>query len=552
MEREGPAKARDAVGAGRLVATLRIRIAAAVAVSAAAALVADRAVTAFGAGLPPLARLVLALIVAGSVGFGLVGRAIAPLARSRDEIHDRYEAAVAESLTDPLTGLGNHRAFQEEVERQTEEAQRYETPLSLVVIDLDEFKTINDTHGHAAGDRTLAAFGRLLGTSMRRPDRGYRVGGDEFALLLPHTDAQGAWVVARRLLASALSPPLREDGAESISFSAGVSCTPGLATSRAQLFSQADAALYAAKRAGRTEVRIFDPQIAAEPVPSESSAAIAQIIAEGQLRPVYQPIVSIDDRRVLGMEGLIRPVDPAPFGDPLSLLAAAEATGHIVPLDLACLETVVAGAVNLPEDAFLSVNITPRTIEAPEFGAATLLAILARHIFPATRLVLELTEHQAIENAARVRDRLEACRRAGIRLAVDDLGAGNAGLRLLSEIRFDMLKVDLSLVQRSATTGPSAEVLSSVVGLAGRTGALVVAEGVERPEQLEQLAAMGVGAAQGFLLGRPEPMAPPAPEARARLLLQPLAREFGTRREPDVVPITPGMTSWRQSIGLPT
>jgi diguanylate cyclase (GGDEF)-like protein len=552
MERERPAKPRDTEGARRLFATLRIRIAAAVAVSAAAALVADRTVTSFGTALPPVARLVLALVVAGSVGFGLVGRAIAPLAASRDDLHDRYQAALVESLTDPLTRLGNHRAFQEELERQTEEALRYETPMALVMIDLDEFKTVNNTRGHAIGDRTLAAFGKLLDTSVRKPDRGFRVGGDEFAILLPHTDAQGAWIVARRLLAAALSPPLREDGAEPVSFSAGVSCAPGLASSRAQLYSQADTALYAAKRAGRTDVRIFDPAVSSEPIAVESSAAIADIIAQGRLRPVYQPIVSLEDQRIIGMEGLIRPVEPAPFADPLSMLSAAEATGHIAALDLACLDTVVGGAVNLPEDAFLSVNISPRTIEAPEFGAATLLAILARHSFPATRVVLELTEHQAIEDAARVRDRLEACRRAGIRLAVDDLGAGNAGLRLLSEIRFDVLKVDLSLVQRSATTGPSAEVLSSVVGLAGRTGALVVAEGVERPEQLEQLTTLGVAAAQGYLLGRPEPMTPPAPDARARLRLEPIAREFGIRRDVEAASITPGMASWRQSIGLPT
>jgi diguanylate cyclase (GGDEF)-like protein len=552
MEREGPAKPRDTEGARRLFATLRIRIAAAVAVSAAAALVADRTVTSFGTALPPVARLVLALVVAGSVGFGLVGRAVAPLTASRDDLHERYEAALVESLTDPLTRLGNHRAFQEELERQTEEALRYETPLALVMIDLDEFKTVNDTRGHATGDRTLAAFGKLLDTSVRKPDRGFRVGGDEFAILLPHTDAQGAWIVARRLLGAALSPPLREDGAESVSFSAGVSCAPGLASSRAQLYSQADTALYAAKRAGRTDVRIFDPTVAGEPIAVESSAAIADIIAQGRLRPVYQPIVSLEDNRVIGMEGLIRPVEPAPFEDPLSMLSAAEATGHIVALDLACLETVVGGAVNLPEDAFLSVNISPRTIEAPEFGAATLLAILARHSFPATRVVLELTEHQAIEDLARVRNRLEGCRRAGIRLAVDDLGAGNAGLRLLSEIRFDVLKVDLSLVQRSAATGPSAEVLSSVVGLAGRTGALVVAEGVERPEQLEQLTTLGVAAAQGYLLGRPEPMAQPASAARARLRLEPIAREFGLRRDVEAASMTPGMASWRQSIGLPT
>src|SRR5690606_37445122 len=140
---------------------------------------------------------------------------------------------------------------------------------------------------------------------------------DEFAVLLPHTGAEGARVVARRVLAQALQPALRDDGVEPLSFSAGISALPAVAASRAQLYAQADAALYAAKRGGRTDVVVFDPSVATEPAfDGGSSAAMAEVIARGQLRAVYQPIVALASGTVIGVEGLIRPVPPAPFADP--------------------------------------------------------------------------------------------------------------------------------------------------------------------------------------------------------------------------------------------
>jgi EAL domain-containing protein (putative c-di-GMP-specific phosphodiesterase class I) len=172
-----------------------------------------------------------------------------------------------------------------------------------------------------------------------------------------------------------------------------------------------------------------------------------------------------------------------------------------------------------------------------------LLSILARHRFPATRLVLELTEREPLTDVERVRTKLESCRRAGIRLAADDLGAGNAGLRLLSELRFDVLKVDLSLVQRSAPGAPSSAVVASVVAFAADTGALVVGEGIERAEEAAQLMALGVAAGQGYYFGRP--MAPAWPN-RAGLGSMSVA-SYAVADAP-----ASGMTAWRQSIGLPT
>lgn len=477
--------------------------------------------------------------------FGLATLLIRPLIRSRADLQVRYQEAVADALRDPLTSLGNHRAFQEELEIQAENAARYEVPLALVLIDLDEFRQFNDSAGHAAGDQMLASFGRLVSSVLRRVDRPFRIGGDEFALLLPHTDAAAATIVARRLLASALQPNVRDAKIKPLSFSAGISAIPDLADSRLQLYTQADSALYAAKRAGRTEVVVFDPAAGVEATASGASAAIAEVIEQRLLRPVFQPIVNLATGGTLGYEGLIRPVPPAPYTDPTGLFAAAVASGHVVPLDMACVEAIVAAAASMPKELLLSVNMSPRTIESPEFSAPAMLNILARYDFPPDRLVIELTEHQPIADLERVRHKLDICGGAGIRLAADDLGAGNSGLRLLSDLRFDIVKVDLGLIQRSSTSVPSSAVVESIVAFASRTGALVIGEGVEREEQVVQLLQLGVTAAQGYLFSRPGPLPDWAGERRLRR-----AADYQARR--DGAPPDADLDAWRRKIGLAT
>jgi diguanylate cyclase (GGDEF)-like protein len=483
----------------------------------------------------------VAIIVGAAAALGVaalvLARTVSPLVAQQAALEERYEAALADALTDPLTGLGNHRAFHEELDRQAAASERYETPVALALIDLDEFKQINDRTGHAAGDRMLRGFAQVLVSSTRRADRAFRIGGDEFAVILPHTDVAGAHIVTRRVLAQALGPSLRGEEIAPVSFSAGVSAMPEFASDRTSLFSQADAALYAAKRGGRTDVVAYDPSLDRssneDEAPSAAASAIADVIARGLLRPVYQPIVALASREIIGVEGLIRPVEPAPYADPASLFAAAEAGGRLVALDMACVEAIVRGAGELPASQFLSINLSPATVEAPEFSAASLLAILARHGFAPDRVVVELTEHTAVQNPARVRERLDECRAAGIRFAADDIGAGNSGLRLLSEIAFDVIKVDLGLVQASAGGGRPSAVLGSMVTLATRIGAFVIAEGIEHAEQVEQLLEIGIEAGQGYHLGVPGEIGPVADEP---------ARE----------PVAVEMSAWRQSIGLPT
>jgi diguanylate cyclase (GGDEF)-like protein len=525
---------------------LGLRLVIALAASAGAGILVDR-ILADAVPSVTLRALLSAAASASLVGVALFRLVVAPLSRSRTELTVAYHAALADALKDPLTGLGNHRAFQEELDRQVEASQRYEVPLALLLIDLDEFKAINDGRGHAIGDRALSQFGRLTSTTIRRADRAFRIGGDEFAVLLPHTDADGARIVGMRLLAEALEPTLKQEGdVGGLSFSGGIAAIPDAAT-RAQLYSRADSALYAAKRSGRTDVLVFDPARQPAATDAGSGAAVADVIARGLLRPVYQPIVDLSTRTVLGVEGLIRPIEPAPFDGPASLFEAAAASGHLVALDLSCVEAIAAGAEGLPDDWFLSINLSPATVEAPEFSPPTLLGILARHGIAPSRVVLELTEHQPLTDVDRVRSKLEACRSAGMRLAADDVGAGNAGLRLLSELRFDIVKVDLSLVRRSAGDSPSSAVIESVVSFAARTGALVIGEGIEETSHVDQLLALGVTAGQGYLLGRPASM---AAEQEQRPLKLPAARATAAAAH-DVVLDEAPMAAWRASIGLP-
>jgi diguanylate cyclase (GGDEF)-like protein len=434
-------------------------------------------------------------------------RPAAELEASQAELHRAYRQVREYALVDGLTGLGNHRAFQEEFSALLDQAHRYRHDLSLVLLDLDEFKLVNDNQGHAVGDALLAEVGRLLRQQVRLADRAFRVGGDEFAILLPHTGATGAAQLARRILASGLEVRPGAAYARPISFSAGVASSPAHATTREQLRLLADSAMYRGKRSGRTTVTIADPNLDSEHVDEQKRAQLAeavhQVIDEALLRPVYQPIVDLRTGTVMGFEGLVRPLPETQFAHPGALFTAAEITGRVTDLDVACLGVVLAGARSVPDARTISLNLSPRTLESPEFGAARLLHMLRSEGIPAGRVILEITERDVIHDLPRVLAALAACRAAGMRIAVDDVGAGNAGLRLLSQFRFDVVKIDLSLVQAGTGHETVRSVLGTLVDLAGRWGALIVAEGVETAAQLALTRDLGMDAGQGYLLGRP-------------------------------------------------
>jgi diguanylate cyclase (GGDEF)-like protein len=455
-----------------------------------------------------VAALVLPVVLARLARFML--EPAEQLAQIGDQLHGLYNMARIDALRDPLTTLGNHRAFQEELARQIEEARRHEYPLALTLIDLDDLKRVNDEHGHAGGDGLLASMGRLIATSVRVADRGFRVGGDEFAILMPHTDAESAHVIVRRLLANALGGETVRPGMAAFSFSAGISTFPELSTDSGRLRRQADAALYWSKRHGRTDVQVFDPERhgAADDTRStpELAAAVAHVAQEHLLAAVFQPIYDLQTGRPVGFEGLVRPAESAGFHGAESLFVAAEATDRTVELDMACVEVVAASAPREVTTEYLSLNISPRTLETEQFRVSDLLSRLAPHRIDPRCVVLELTEREGIEDIDRLRTNLAACRSAGMRIAADDVGAGHAGLRLLSEVQFDMIKVDLSLVQGGVLRESTHAVLQALRDLTDRGHMILVAEGIETREQLEVVRSLGFAAGQGYLLCPPYPL----------------------------------------------
>ena len=190
--------------------------------------------------------------------------------------------------------------------------------------------------------------------------------------------------------------------------------------------------------------------------------------------------------------------------DANALFAAAERVDRTVELDMACLEVIAEGLSGLPDGLYLSVNVSPRTLESEQFHPTEVTAIFARHGVGPKQLVIELTERQEVQDLQSLRRNAAACTKAGMRLAADDVGAGNAGLRLLSEIHFDIVKIDLSLVQGGTLHDPSHGVMRALQELAARWSAAIVAEGVETSEQLAVIRELGITSGQGYLLGRPE------------------------------------------------
>ena len=378
--------------------------------------------------------------------------------------------------------------------------------------------------GHAGGDRVLRGFGQLLGAaaSPRRPrvsHRRRRVRGP--AARTPTSRARASWPAgsSRRRC----SP--RFGSRTSSRSRSPLASRPSRSwpTARAALYSQADAALYAAKRGGRTDIVAYRPatddQRRAGRRRARRRRRSPRSSPAASCGPVYQPIVALASRAVIGVEGLIRPEPPAPFADPAALFAAAEAGGRLTRPGPGLHRDHRRGCrASCPADQFLSLNLSPPTHRGSGVQQRRRCSpSSARHGFPPDRLVVELTEQQA---HPRHRPRARAARRAAGGPAYGSppttSGPATPGCGCSSEISFDVLKVDLGLVQSSAAGGPSSAVLGSVVALASRMGALVVAEGIEHESQLAQLVDLGIDAGQGYHLGRPGPLQDAIPVAGRR------------------------------------
>ena len=337
--------------------------------------------------MPALAIAGLTLALGGLTIF-MAKRILEPaerLDRARVVLEDAYTRARAESLRDALTGLGNHRSFQEELERQWAGSARYHTRLALAIVDLDDFGKVNEAEGHAGGDRVLVGVAGVIAAGLRRSDEVFRIGGDEFAVLMPGVDADGAFLAMRRVLAAVLERGTddrrrNEPATQPWSFTVGISAVPGTASDRATLFREADAALAFGKKHGRTCVSVFDAERHASPGTERSEAGraqlVAQVAASGALKSVFQPIFDLRTGRPRGYEALSRPMPGSGFTDATDLFTAAEAFGRTVELDLASLTTSIAAFAQLALPASLTLNISPRSLESDQFSVHGLVKML--------------------------------------------------------------------------------------------------------------------------------------------------------------------------------
>lgn len=416
-----------------------------------------------------------------------------------------HRAALQRTTRDGLTDLGNHHAFREEIGRALSASDRQRRPLTLAMLDIDDFKYENDRLGHRHGDRILHDVAEAL-AGLRGQDRAFRVASDEFALLLPDAEDRDARVALERV---------RDEIARraGVTVSAGVAtCGPG--TDVDALRDEADAAMVAAKRRGGDRLVSFhEIESDARILTPGKVRAVRQLLEEEAIEAVFQPIWDLRSNELLGVEALARPAERFELSGPAEAFAVAEAIGHGAELDELCRRRILESAGDLPDGALLFVNVSPVTLDLERLNPDELAASVRAAGLDPGRVVLEMTERFSGRTERVVRG-ATALRDIGFKLALDDVGAGNSGLEMLKDLPVDCVKIDREVVVKALSEPMARAVLISIMAFAGQTGAYVVAEGIETAEMLDfvrdpgttRSARPGAQAAQGFLLGRPGPM----------------------------------------------
>ncbi|MET9502420.1 bifunctional diguanylate cyclase/phosphodiesterase [Streptomyces sp. NPDC006622] len=417
-------------------------------------------------------------------------------------------ARAEEQLRDPLTGLPNRQWLGERIWTALDDAERIGARAALMLIDLDRFRSVNDTLGHLAGDRLLLQIADRLRRALPRGAEVARLGGDEFAVLLPVADSTtSATRVARGLVAD-LGSPLDLDGLTLVlEASAGVAVFPDHALDAEGLLRRADVAMYQAKR-DRTGVEVYESKRDSNtPDRLGLLGDLRRALDAHEVQLHYQPKVRFDGQ-VAGLEALVRWVHPERGKvPPDEFIAIAESSGLMPHLTEYVLDTALAQVARWRAQGLhvpVAVNVSPRDVHTPGF-AGSVAARLARHGVPAAALQLEITEHVLLEDPQRAADTLNALTGHGVKMSLDDFGTGYSSLVHLRRLPVSELKIDRSFVARLAVDTEDAEIVRCTVDLAHSLGLLVVAEGVEDDETWERLRDLGCDAVQGWLVAAAMP-----------------------------------------------
>ncbi len=411
---------------------------------------------------------------------------------------------------DPLTDVGNRTLLNEDLTRAIARHERFADPFSVLLLDLDRFKQVNDTHGHGVGDELLREVARVLNTLCDETDTLARLGGDEFAIL--HMSAEGpqcSGVLATRIIERLQRPFSLKSGTVQVgvSISIGIACAPIDGTEADQLLRNADLALYRAKVDGRNRFHFFDTSLdASARRRNKIEHELRMALTNDTLSLNFQPLISAESGKVVCAEALLRwnhptlgPISPAEF------VPIAEETGLITGIGAWVVNQACKLAADWPAHIRVAVNLSPRQFISP--GLLPMIEnALQQNSMTAARLELELTESLLMNSTPGVGETLQALSRLGLRIALDDFGTGFSSLSYLLHYHFDKLKIDQSFISDLETNADSRAIVSSIINLAKELRMSVAAEGIEATGQLDLLKQFGCGEIQGYLVSRPMPI----------------------------------------------
>jgi diguanylate cyclase (GGDEF)-like protein/PAS domain S-box-containing protein len=412
------------------------------------------------------------------------------------------------AMHDPLTGLPNRAMFMDSLERATHKARRRSTRLSVLFIDLDRFKEVNDTLGHHAGDVLLQEIGRRLTLAVRQSDLVARLSGDEFVVLVEeHGGPEEVMIVAQKVLAALQQPVLIDWREAHVSGSVGIASFPDDGAELGTLVKNADAAMYQAKERGRNNFQFYSAELnLLSHHRFEQEKRIRAAIERDEFFLEYQAEVDLESGRPVAAEALLRWNDPVEgVAQPADFMPLAEETGTIIAIGSWVLERAVADLrawLDQGLDLQLAVNLSARQLQHQEL-AEEVARLLQHHGVEPRRLRLEVTEPALMQDSEAASATLRALRALGVEMAIDNFGTGYSSLGLVRGLPIQVVKIDKSLVSHCTSKRECAAIVQAACAMSRVLGIRVVAEGVETEEQREAVKALGCDAMQGYLPGRP-------------------------------------------------